>query len=114
LNMMDEEIVGDIIRNLSKLVVLWSISRKIQSGYSLIRETEKITGQRFHPGIVYPLLYKLEEGGFIVGDWVQKGRKRTKYYSITERGRESLDRMRKLFELPLRKVLQDFLNENLE
>jgi DNA-binding PadR family transcriptional regulator len=110
---MEEEIIGDIIRNLSKLVILWSISRKTQSGYRVIKEMERVTGQRFHPGIIYPLLYKLEDGGFIAGEWVQKGRKRTKYYSITAKGRELLNHMGKLFELPLREVLQDFLKENL-
>jgi len=111
---MEDEIVRGIIRNISKLVILWSISRKTQSGYSVTREMERITGQRFHPGIVYPLLYKLEEGGFITGEWIQKGRKRTKYYSTTDRGRELLNQMGKLFELPLREVLQNFLDENLD
>lgn len=110
---MEEEIIGDIIRNLSKLVILWSIRRKTQSGYRVIREMERVTGQRFHPGIIYPLLYKLEDGGFIAGEWIQKGRKRTKYYSITEKGRALLNHIGKLFELPLRDVLQDFLKENL-
>lgn len=109
--MLEEEILRDIIRNISKLTILWSISRKTQSGYSIIREMERITNQRFHPGIIYPLLYKLEERGFITGEWVQKGRKRIKYYSITEKGKEVLNRVGSLFELPLKEALQDFLNE---
>lgn len=113
LEKMEEEIIGDIIRNLSKLVILWSISRKTHSGYSIIKEMERVTGQSFHPGIVYPLLYKLEENGFISGECIQRGRKRTKYYSLTEKGRELLNHMGKLFELPLRGALQDFLEENL-
>ncbi len=110
---MEEEIIGDVIRNLSKLVILWSISRKTQSGYRIIKEMERVTGQSFHPGIVYPLLYKLEQDGFITGECVQKGRKRIKYYSLTEKGRELLNRTGRLFELPLRAALQDFLKENL-
>ena len=109
--MLEEEILGDIIRNISKLAILWSISRKTQSGYSVIKEMERITNQRFQPGIIYPLLYKLEERGFITGEWVQKGRKRIKYYSITEKGKEVLNCVGSRFELPLKGALQDFLNE---
>jgi DNA-binding PadR family transcriptional regulator len=109
--MLEEEIFRDMIRNISKLTILWSISRKTQSGYSIIKEMERITNQHFHPGIIYPLLYKLEERGFITGEWVQKGRKRTKYYSITDKGKEVLNRVGSRFELPLKEVLQDFLNE---
>ncbi|MDQ1280250.1 MAG: PadR family transcriptional regulator, regulatory protein PadR [Thermoproteota archaeon] len=84
-----------------------------QSSYSVIKEMERVTDQSFHPRIVYPLLYKLEEDGFISGECVQKDRKRIKYYSLTEKGRELLNRTGKLFELPLRAALQDFLKENL-
>jgi len=108
--MLEEEILRDMIRNISKLAILWIISRKTQSGYSVIKEMERITNQRFRPGIIYPLLYKLEERGFISGQWVQKGRRQTKYYNVTEKGKEVLSRVGNLFELPLKDALQDFLN----
>jgi DNA-binding PadR family transcriptional regulator len=42
---------------------------------------------------------------------VQRGRRRVKYYSITEKGTKLLNRLRELFEMPIRKVLKDLLGE---
>lgn len=107
---MEEKLVKGIVRNLSRFIILWLLSHKQYSGYGILKEIRRITGQNLHPGVIYPLLYELEEGKYIMGDRVQKGRRLMTYYSITDRGRELLMHLRDLFKLPIRSVLQDFLS----
>jgi DNA-binding PadR family transcriptional regulator len=111
--MAEEEIdiVRAIMRGFSRAFILWLISQKPMSGYTVIKEIEKLTGQKFHAGIVYPLLYELEENKFIIGKWTQKGRRRIKYYLITEKGTQMLNQLRKRFEMPVKEVLKDFIKE---
>lgn len=108
---MEEDLVRATVRGFSRSIILWLVSQRPTSGYRVIKEMKRLTGQKFHPGVVYPLLYELEEDGFIVGDWVQRGRRRIKYYSITEKGTKLLSRLYELFEMPVRNVLKDLLGE---
>jgi DNA-binding PadR family transcriptional regulator len=107
----ERDMIRTIVRGFSRAVILWLISQKPMSGYTIIKEIEKLTGQKFHAGIVYPLLYELEEDKFIIGKWTQKGRRRIKYYSITEKGTQMLNQLRQRFEMPVKEVLRDFIRE---
>ncbi|MGB9741410.1 MAG: PadR family transcriptional regulator [Candidatus Bathyarchaeia archaeon] len=108
------DIVRAIARGFSRAVILWLISQKSMSGYAIVKEIEKLTGQKFHAGIIYPLLYELEKVGFISGEWTQKGRRHIKYYSITEKGAQMLNQLRQRFEMPIKEVLKDFIKETLK
>lgn len=110
----EKELIKATIRGFSRAVILWLINQKPMSGYTIIKEIEKLTGQKFHAGIIYPLLYELEEDGFISGKWAQKGRRRIKYYSITEKGKQTLKRLRQRFEMPVKEALKDFIRETLD
>lgn len=81
------------------------------SGYSVSRELERLTGWSFHSGVVYPLLYELEENGLIRGKWTRKGRRRIKYYSTTKSGIELLNRIKGYLEAPLKDVLKDLISQ---
>jgi DNA-binding PadR family transcriptional regulator len=111
--MVEEEIdiVRSIVRGFGRAIILWLISQKPMSGYAIIKEIEKLTGQKFHAGMIYPLLYELENDGFISGEWTQKGGRRVKHYSITDKGIQKLNQLRKRFEMPLKEVLKDFIRE---
>ncbi|MCK4243670.1 helix-turn-helix transcriptional regulator [Candidatus Bathyarchaeota archaeon] len=65
--------------------------------YCYARFMNRFTDKKFHSGVVYPLLYQLEDEGFITGVWKQKGRRRIKLYSITDKGERMLTRLRELF-----------------
>ncbi|MCK4478747.1 PadR family transcriptional regulator [Candidatus Bathyarchaeota archaeon] len=105
----ERDLIRATLRGFSRVVILWLISQKPMSGYGLVKEMKRLTGQNFHPGIIYPLLYELEERGFIAGEWTQRGRRRIKYYSITQNGTELLNRLRELFEMPVKEVLKDLI-----
>ena len=108
---IERDLVKATLRGFSRSIILWLVSQKPRSGYEIVKEMKRLTGQHFHSGVVYPLLYELEEKKFVVGRWVIKGRRRIKYYSITSRGRRLLDRLRKLFEMPVREALKDLLGK---
>lgn len=106
---IERDLIKATLRGFSRSIILWLVTEKPRSGYEIVKEMKRLTGQHFHSGVVYPLLYELEKKKFIVGRWVTKGRRRIKYYSITSRGGKLLNHLRELFEMPVRDVLKDLL-----
>ncbi|MEM1539137.1 MAG: PadR family transcriptional regulator [Candidatus Bathyarchaeia archaeon] len=106
---LEKDLIKATIRGFSRIAILWLLSRKPMSGYSISKELKRLTGWSFHAGVVYPLLYELEERKLLDGKWVQKGRRRIKYYSTTKDGVEILNRIRLLFETPLKEILKDLM-----
>ena len=50
---------------------------------------------RVHAASLYPLLYRLEKRGWIVGRWVEKaGERRRRFYRLTASGRRALEKQR--------------------
>jgi len=107
----EEDLLRATIRGISRTLIIWLVSQQPMSGYRIVKEMSRLTDQNVKSGTIYPLLYELEDKGLIRGSWVQKGRRRIKYYSATERGRMVLNRICKLFETPLREFLVDLLGE---
>jgi len=105
----EEKLIRTTVKGLSRVIILWLISQKEMSGYAIIKEIHRLTDFKFTSGVIYPLLYELEEKELIKGEWVQKGRRNIKYYSITEKGENVLNGLRKLFDKPLRQVIESLL-----
>jgi len=110
----ERDLIRATVRGFSRAIILWLVGQKPVSGYTIVKEMKRLTGQNFHAGVVYPLLYELERRGFIVGEWTQRGRRRIKHYSITNKGTELLNRLRQLLEMPVKEVLKDFIEESSE
>ncbi|MEM3566146.1 MAG: PadR family transcriptional regulator [Candidatus Bathyarchaeia archaeon] len=108
---LESELVKSAVRGFSRVIILWLLSQKPLSGYSVTKELKRLTGWSFHSGVVYPLLYELEENKLIVGKWVKRGRRHIKYYSATKSGLTVLDRVRELLKMPVKEVLKDFISQ---
>lgn len=108
----ETDLVKATVRGFSRAVILWLVSQKPMSGYIIVKETKRLTGQNFHSGVVYPLLYELEKRGFITGKWTMRGRRRIKHYSITKKGTQLLNRLRQLFEMPVKEALKYFIGKD--
>ena len=108
----EEEIVKATLRGFNRAIILWLISKKPMSGYTVIGELEHLTHQKRNQGIVYPLLHELEEKNFIGGQFVQKGNGRVKIYSITDEGLKLLARLREIFNMPMKEAMRDIVGEN--
>ena len=94
-----------IIHNL----ILWIISKEDIHGYGIMKKLNEFFNFEdskcdinVNSSKIYPILSKMEENGFIVGEWkVNENNKRVKYYSITEEGRKFLKNVQDHFSIIL-------------
>lgn len=106
-----EDLIKAATRGFSRIFVLWLLSHGSLSGYGIMKKMENLTKQTLNSGAIYPILYELERGGLIIGEWTRKGRRMIKYYHITKEGNEVLENIRKIFEKTMRKTLLEFLGK---
>ena len=77
----------------AELLVLSLVERQARHGYDICKLIEsRSKGElRFNVASLYPLLYRLEKRGWIVGRWVEKaGERRRRFYRLTPAGRKVL------------------------
>lgn len=82
----------------AELLILSMLEDQPRHGYDISKLIELRSGGvlRFHVTTLYPLLYRLEERGWIAGRWVEKAeQRRRRYYAITAEGRRMLRSQRK-------------------
>jgi transcriptional regulator len=82
----------------AELLVLTLLEGQPRHGYDISKLIQNRSGGaiRFHVTSLYPLLYRLEERGLVVGRWVEKAdQRRRRYYSLTPEGRKVLRSQRK-------------------
>ena len=81
----------------AELIILSILEARARHGYEICKLIEsRSNGQlTFHVASLYPLLYRLEERGWLQGRWVEKaGQRRRRFYSLTPAGRKVLDSQR--------------------
>ncbi|MBR3299084.1 MAG: PadR family transcriptional regulator [Clostridia bacterium] len=83
-------------RATSPLIVLRFLSERPMYGYEISAALKEKSEGRYTISILYPVLYRLEEQGYIEisSTEVAEGRARS-YYSITGEGREYLEKTRR-------------------
>lgn len=77
----------------AELLVLSLLESAPRHGYDISKLIQIRSGGmlRFHVTSLYPLLYRLEDQGWISSRWVEKpDQRRRRYYSITAAGRKVL------------------------
>ena len=82
----------------AELLVLSLLEDQSRHGYDISKLIQIRSGGflRFHVTSLYPLLYRLEDRGWIVSCWVEKAeQRRRRYYSLTSEGRRVLRSQRK-------------------
>jgi len=76
-------------------------------GYQIIQSVIEISGGtlEWSEGMLYPVLHRLEKENFIQSKWkISENGRRRKYYSLTESGKNELEKERKQW-LSVHKVL---------
>lgn len=86
----------DVVRGTLELLVLKTLSAGTPlHGFGLLRWIRDATGEALliEEGALYPALHRLEQRGWIAGDWQvsEKGR-RARYYALTPLGHRQLVR----------------------
>jgi transcriptional regulator len=87
----------ELKKGAAELLLLSLLDARARHGYELSKLIESRSGGRlvFHIDSLYPLLYRLEERGWIKGSWVEKpGERRRRFYRLTADGRRVLARQR--------------------
>jgi transcriptional regulator len=82
----------------TELLILSLLAHESRHGYDLCnRIAARSRGVvRLHVASLYPLLYRLEQRGWIAGRWVEKpGQRRRRYYRLTAEGARVLERQRR-------------------
>jgi DNA-binding PadR family transcriptional regulator len=92
-NMIEKELVAASTEPL----ILSLLARGESYGYELIQEVKQLSGDKIQwtDGMLYPVLHRMEDHGWIKARWVEmeNGRKR-KYYSIKADGQQALKKKR--------------------
>jgi len=81
-----------------ELMVLSILESEPRHGYDIGRMIEVRSGGsiQFNITSLYPVLYRMEERGWIAGRWVErKGERRRCYYRLTQQGERVLSAQRK-------------------
>ena len=81
----------------AEFLVLSLLEAETRHGYELQKLIESRSDGvlSFNVASLYPLLYRMEERGWIVGRWVEKsGERRKRFYRLTATGKAALEEQR--------------------
>ena len=85
----------------AEFLILSLLDAESRHGYELSKliESRSHGVLSFHAASLYPMLYRMEERGWIVGRWVERaGQRRRRYYSITPEGQKILEAQRRSWQ----------------
>src|SRR5215831_14584610 len=91
----------ELKRGSAELLILSLIETRPRHGYEMSKliETRSAGAVRFNVASLYPLLYRLEQRGWIEGRWVDKAdQRRRRYYRLTRQGNKALRAQRSAWE----------------
>jgi PadR family transcriptional regulator, regulatory protein PadR len=101
------------MKGFGKTMILWLISKDRTHGYELMTKMNDISPSSEEtvsgPSKIYPILHDLEEAGLIEGTWEAQGKRKIKYYEITDEGIQTLVRIKRVFSCHRKtKILEEF------
>ena len=85
----------ELLRGTLDLLILRALRVNPTHGYGVLRWIEEATRQelKIEEGSLYPALYRLEKRGWIRSEWgVSENNRRARFYDLTRKGREQLER----------------------
>ena len=85
----------DLIQCTLDLLILKTIALRPMHGWGIAKRITQVSNDvlQVQQGSLYPALHRLEQQGWIQAEWGESENKRqAKYYSLTEAGRQQLER----------------------
>ncbi len=95
--MLDREVK----RGSTEMLILALVEDSPRHGYEIAKLIEQRSDGvlQFHAASLYPLLYRLEKRGLILGRWVERaGQRRRRYYKLTAAGQKVLAEQRQTWK----------------
>ncbi|MDU4890418.1 MAG: helix-turn-helix transcriptional regulator [Clostridium sp.] len=92
----------ELLKGSTTILILSILNRKDMYGYEMIKEIEDRSQGvfSFKEGTLYPILHGLEHENFIESYWdLGEGKRKRKYYRITESGKRILEEKEKEWKL---------------
>ncbi len=86
---------SEILQGTLDLLVLRSLELGAMHGLGISDRIKQVTQGVFavKPGSLFPALYRLEQNGWIEGEWGEsESNRKAKFYSLTRAGRAQLDK----------------------
>jgi PadR family transcriptional regulator, regulatory protein PadR len=91
MNTKDER--KNVLQGTLDLLILRIVSAEAMHGWGIMQRLKQLTGDVFQvtPGSLFPALQRLEESGWVQGEWgTSENNRKAKFYSITRAGRKQL------------------------
>lgn len=98
----EKKLMKGLMRGFANTMILWLISQKKQHGYEIMTKLHESTpyeNKMPSASKIYPVLHDLEKNGLIKGFWEHHGKRKVKYYEITEEGKETLSRFKAMAQI---------------
>ena len=89
---------SDLLRGTLDLLILKTLTLEALHGLGISRRIEQVTDGIFQvqPGSLFPALHRLEQEGWIQGEWGEsENNRRAKYYRLTPAGKRRLGEEKK-------------------
>jgi PadR family transcriptional regulator, regulatory protein PadR len=103
---MREALFRDVFLGFIRVHLLYHASREPIYGLDMRDELGR-HGYQLSPGTLYPILHGLERAGYLRGQKLAVQGKLRKYYRITAKGRNALDKLRPRIQELVEEVLED-------
>lgn len=95
------------VRNIVKMMIIFSLYQGKKHGYEIMNEIEESTGKRPSASQIYPFLTKLEENNLIEVD--ETGDRGKKVYSLNSEGTDFVERKLDMFS----EIISSTIEKNL-
>src|ERR1700726_3747200 len=85
----------NLLQGTLEMMILKALALGEMHGLGISRRIEQITKGTFQvkPGSLFPSLHRMEEIGWIAGNWGEsENNRRAKYYRLTKTGRRQLEK----------------------
>ena len=99
--MHSQRLDRELKKGSAELLILSLVEARPRHGYELRKliETRSDGVLKFNAASLYPILYRLENRGWIEGRWVEKaGQRRRRFYKLTREGKHVLAAQRGIWE----------------